>query len=93
MYPGEYCRQPVHLHTLYGPFLVMIAKDVICKLTQIVDNRKQSAGKLWVGTVKAERRQAQGKIVKYRCQQLAQMVKFSGGVMVTVGQGRDSAGL
>ncbi|ECI4242812.1 hypothetical protein DPZ61_24460 [Salmonella enterica subsp. diarizonae] len=79
MYPGEYCRQPVHLHTLYGPFLVMIAKDVICKLTQIVDNRKQSAGKLWVGTVKAERRQAQGKIVKYRCQQLAQMVKFSGG--------------
>ncbi|OSE37873.1 hypothetical protein R530_24375, partial [Salmonella enterica subsp. arizonae serovar 50:r:z] len=71
----------------------MIAKDVICKLTQIVDNRKQSAGKLWVGTVKAERRQAQGKIVKYRCQQLAQMVKFSGGVMVTVGQGRDSAGL
>ncbi|EIF0626402.1 hypothetical protein LFP87_001645 [Salmonella enterica] len=71
----------------------MIAKDVICKLTQIVDNRKQSAGKLWVGTVKAERRQAQGKIVKYRCQQLAQMVKFSGGVMVTVGQDRDSAGL
>lgn len=36
----------------------MIAKDVIRKLTQIVDNRKQSAGKLWVGTVKAERRQA-----------------------------------
>ncbi|EAN5734664.1 hypothetical protein EJD04_17740 [Salmonella enterica] len=71
----------------------MIAKDVIRKLTQIVDNRKQSAGKLWVGTVKAERRQAQGKTVKYRCQQLAQMVKFSGGVMVTVGQGRDSAGL
>lgn len=57
----------------------MIAKDVIRKLTQIVDNRKQSAGKLWVGTVKAERRQAQGKTVKYRCQQLAQMVKFSGG--------------
>lgn len=71
----------------------MIAKDIIRKLTQIVDNRKQSAGKLWVGTVKAELRQAQGKTVEYRCQQLAQMVKFSGGVMVTVGQGRDSAGL
>lgn len=74
--------------------MVMIAKDVIRKLTQIVDNRKQSAGKLWVGTVKAERRQAQGKTVKYRCQQLAQMVKFSGGVMVAVARAvtvRDSA--
>ncbi|EAB2655884.1 hypothetical protein EIU44_19655 [Salmonella enterica] len=67
----------------------MIAKDIIRKLAQIVDNRKQSAGKLWGGAVKAELRQAQGN----RCQQLAQMMKFSEGVMVAVGQGRDSAGL